>query len=116
MVGAAHCCYNHVNIAGVYMPSDTLITKVHGGMRIISADGVSIGKVWQVHFRDTEACIEVRPHTLGNALLTIAPSQWQTKITGGGAASVPDYSLREMIWDTVLLAERTQMQEAETIP
>jgi hypothetical protein len=25
------------------MSSDTLITKVHGGMRLISADGVSIG-------------------------------------------------------------------------
>ena len=49
--------------------SDTLITKVYGGMRLISADGVSIGTVWRVHFRDTEAYIEVRPHSLTNALL-----------------------------------------------
>ena len=51
------------------MSSDTLITKVYGGMRLISADGVSIGTVWRVHFRDTEAYIEVRPHSLTNALL-----------------------------------------------
>jgi len=51
------------------MSSTTLITKVLGGMRIISADGVSVGNVWRVHFRDTEACIEVRPHSLTNALL-----------------------------------------------
>ena len=31
------------------MPGDTLITKVHGGMRIILADGVYIGKAWQIH-------------------------------------------------------------------
>jgi len=51
------------------MSSNTLITKVYGGMRLISADGVSIGTVWRVHFRDTEAYIEVRPHSLTNALL-----------------------------------------------
>ena len=51
------------------MLSDTVITKVHSGMRIISADGVAIGTVWRVHFRDTEACIEVRPYSLTNALL-----------------------------------------------
>lgn len=51
------------------MPSDTVITKIHGGMRVISADGVSIGNVWQVHFRDTEACIEVRPQSFVNAFL-----------------------------------------------
>ncbi|MEO6071972.1 MAG: hypothetical protein ABIP67_01625 [Burkholderiales bacterium] len=51
------------------MSSDTLITKVRGGMRIISADGVSVGTVWRVHFRDTETCIEVRPQSLSNALL-----------------------------------------------
>lgn len=51
------------------MASDTFITKVHSGMWIISADSVHIGKVWQVHLRDTEACIEVRPQSLWNALL-----------------------------------------------
>jgi hypothetical protein len=51
------------------MPSDTLITKVYVGMQVISADDVYIGKVWHVHFRDTEACIEVRPHTFWNAFL-----------------------------------------------
>ena len=51
------------------MSSNTLITKVLGGMRIISADGVSVGNVWRVHFRDTETCIEVRPHSLSNTLL-----------------------------------------------
>ena len=51
------------------MPSDAFITKVHGGMRVISADGVSVGAVWRVHFRDTEACIEVRPYSFWNALL-----------------------------------------------
>jgi hypothetical protein len=64
------------------MPGDTLITKVHGGMRIISADGESIGKVWQVHFRDAEACIEVRPYTLWNALLeALALRQRQPNIS-----------------------------------
>src|SRR5262249_50038217 len=48
---------------------DTIATKVQIGMRIISADGVSIGKVWQVHFRDTETYIEVRPRTFWNTLL-----------------------------------------------
>ena len=43
------------------MPSDTLTTNIHEGMQVISADGVSVGKVWRVHFRDTETCIEVRP-------------------------------------------------------
>jgi hypothetical protein len=42
---------------GVYMPSDTLSTKIHRGMRVISADGVSVGNVWRVHFRDTETYI-----------------------------------------------------------
>ena len=51
------------------MLSDTVITKVHSGMRVISADGVYIGNVWQVHFRDTEACIEIRPHSFWNVLL-----------------------------------------------
>jgi hypothetical protein len=51
------------------MPSDTLNTKVHQGMRIISTDGVAIGTVRRVHFRDTEACIEIRPHSFWNALL-----------------------------------------------
>jgi len=51
------------------MPNDTLSTNIHRGMRVISADGVSVGNVWRVHFRDTEACIEVRPHSLTNALL-----------------------------------------------
>ena len=51
------------------MPSDTLTTNVHEGMQVISADGVSVGKVWRVHFRDTETCIEVRPQSLSNALL-----------------------------------------------
>src|SRR3954447_16106535 len=51
------------------MPSDAFITQVHGGMRVISADGASVGNVWRVHFRDTEACIEVRPYSFWNALL-----------------------------------------------
>src|SRR6476660_2265168 len=51
------------------MSSETLIAKIHGGMRVISADGVSIGTVWQLHFRDTETCFEVRPRTSWNALL-----------------------------------------------
>jgi hypothetical protein len=51
------------------LSDDTIATQVHNGMRIISADGVYIGKVCQVHFRDTEAYIEVRPHTLWNTLL-----------------------------------------------
>ena len=51
------------------LSDDTIATKVQNGMRIVSADGVYIGKVWQVHFRDTEACIEVRPRTLWNTLL-----------------------------------------------
>jgi hypothetical protein len=51
------------------MRSDALITKVHGGMRTISADRMYIGYVWRVHFRDAEACIEVRPQNLWNALL-----------------------------------------------
>ena len=38
-------------------------------MQVISADGVSVGKVWRVHFRDTETCIEVRPQSLTNAML-----------------------------------------------
>jgi len=64
------------------MPGDDFITKVHGGMRIISADGVSIGNVWQVHFRDTEACIEVHPYTFWNALLEgLALRQRQTNIS-----------------------------------
>jgi hypothetical protein len=61
------------------MSSDTLITKIHEGMRIISADGVSIGNVRHVHFRDTEACIEVRPRNLLNALVEVlTPRQEQT--------------------------------------
>jgi len=40
-------------------------------MRVISADGVSIGHVWEVHFRDTEAAIGIRPHTFSNALLEV---------------------------------------------
>ena len=51
------------------MLGDTLNTKVHAGMRVISADGVDIGNVRRIHFRDTEACIEVRPRSLWNALL-----------------------------------------------
>jgi hypothetical protein len=33
------------------MPSDTFVTQVHGGERVISADGVTVGNVWRVHFR-----------------------------------------------------------------
>jgi len=51
------------------MPSDTFVTQVHGGEWVISADGVTVGNVWRVHFRDTEACIEVRPYNFWNALL-----------------------------------------------
>ncbi|MDQ2995777.1 MAG: hypothetical protein M3R61_01795 [Chloroflexota bacterium] len=51
------------------MSSDTFNTKVHSGMRLISVDGVHIGNVWRVHFRDTEGCIEVRPYSFWNALL-----------------------------------------------
>ncbi len=51
------------------MTSNSLITKVHGGMRVISAGSVSVGNVWRVHFRDAEACIEVRPYSFWNALL-----------------------------------------------
>jgi hypothetical protein len=53
------------------MLSNTFITQVHNGMRIISADGVYVGKVWQVHFRDTEASIEVRPYTFWEAFLEV---------------------------------------------
>jgi hypothetical protein len=53
------------------MPSDTLTTKVYRGMRFISADGVYIGKVRQVHFRDTEAYVEVRPHSFWDAFLEV---------------------------------------------
>ena len=60
---------------------DAIATKVQIGMRIISADGVYIGKAWQVHFRDTEAYIEVRPRTFWNALLSVATSNFQTKIS-----------------------------------
>jgi hypothetical protein len=51
------------------MPNDTLSTKIHRGMRVISANGVSVSNVWRVHFRDTEACIEVRPYSFWTALL-----------------------------------------------
>ena len=51
------------------MSSDTIIAKVYSGMRVISADGVSMGTIWHMHFRDTEACIELRPHSLTNDLL-----------------------------------------------
>ena len=51
------------------MHNDSAVTKVHGGMRVISADGVTVGTVWRVHFRDTEACIEVRPYSFWNTLL-----------------------------------------------
>lgn len=51
------------------MPSDNEITKVRGGMRVISTDGITIGKVWRVHLRDTEAVIEIRPQSFLRALL-----------------------------------------------
>lgn len=51
------------------MSSDTFVTQVHSGMRVISADGVMVGNVWRVDFRDTEACIEVRPYSFWNTLL-----------------------------------------------
>jgi len=51
------------------MSSDTLATQVYSRMRVISADGVMVGTVWRVHFRGTEACIEVRPYSVWNALL-----------------------------------------------
>ena len=51
------------------MSNDTLITKVYRGMRIISADRVYIGKVRRVHFRDTEAYIEIRPQNFWNSFL-----------------------------------------------
>jgi hypothetical protein len=51
------------------MLTDTLSTKIYRGMRVISVDNISIGNVWHVHFRDTEACIEVRPQSLWNAFL-----------------------------------------------
>jgi hypothetical protein len=64
------------------MPSDTLITKVHGGERVISADGVSVGHVWRIHLRDAEACIEVHPRSFWNAFLdALALRQWQTNST-----------------------------------
>gem|GEM_PF-1648851 len=56
-------------IVGVYMPSDAVITNVHGGMRMISADGIYIGKIWRIYFRDAESCIEIRPHSFWNVLL-----------------------------------------------
>jgi hypothetical protein len=78
-VRAALFCYYQLNKVGVYMPSHTLSTKVHEGIQVISADGVSVGKVWRVHFRDTETCIEVRPQNLSNALLNaFTPRQEQT--------------------------------------
>ena len=51
------------------MPSDPLVTQIPGGERVVSADGVTVGHVWRVHFRDTESCIEVRPYSFWNALL-----------------------------------------------
>jgi hypothetical protein len=64
------------------MQNDTLATKVQAGMRIISADNVSIGKVWRVHFRDTEAYLEVRPESFWNTLLdALALRQWQSKVS-----------------------------------
>jgi hypothetical protein len=51
------------------MPHDTDITKVRSGMRVISAEGSTIGTVWQVHLRDTEATIEVRPQSFLRAFL-----------------------------------------------
>jgi hypothetical protein len=53
------------------MPKDTLITKVQSGMRIISADQVCIGKVRRVHFRDTEAYIEILPRSFWNTFLEV---------------------------------------------
>jgi hypothetical protein len=50
------------------MSSDTLSTKIHLGMRLISADGVYIGNVWRVYFRDAETCIEVHPRNFWNTL------------------------------------------------
>jgi hypothetical protein len=53
------------------MLRDTLITKVHSGMRIISVDGVYVGKVRRVHFRDTEAYIEIHPQSFWNSFLAV---------------------------------------------
>ena len=50
------------------MSNDVLVQRVHTGMQIITADDVVLGKIWQVHFRDAEAFIEIRPRTFWNAI------------------------------------------------
>jgi hypothetical protein len=55
----------------VDMSSNNDITNIRSGMRVFSADGISIGKVWQVHLRDTEAVIEVRPQSFLRTILDV---------------------------------------------
>jgi hypothetical protein len=50
--------------------SDQLL-QIRSGMHVIAADGTDIGTVWQLHLRDTEAVIEVRPKSRLRAFLNV---------------------------------------------
>src|SRR5688572_4211682 len=78
------------------MSNNTFITKVHKEMRLISADGVYIGKVRRVHFRDTEAYIEIQPRSFWNSFLQVfalremQPSWSRLFLSGNTIARVVD--------------------------